>query len=267
MLRLLCALALAAAPVFTSAASTDAATIVRFGEEHLRGKSLQALMTMTIVRPTFTRELKLRVWTSGKTKALVEILQPAKETGIASLRADDQMWNFLPKTDQIVRVPTSLMLQSWMGSDFTNDDLMKMSSLADDYFPRRLREEKGTTVLELTPKPNSPVVWGKILYWARGSDRLPVREEFYDERGRLVRTLVLEEFRQIDDRVVPLRWTISKAGSDEKTTVVYERLLYDRILDDRLFSRDHLKSVAQAGRSETRGWVTQAFLATPRGTR
>jgi outer membrane lipoprotein-sorting protein len=251
-----------AMPCF-GASAPSAEAIVRTGEQQMRGSSTQALMTMKIVRPSFTRELALRVWTRGTKNAMVAILKPAKEKGVTSLRNDSQMWNFLPKTDQIVRVPTSLMLQSWMGSDFTNDDLMKMSSMADDYTHKVLKKEtkdgEKSVLIECLPKPNAPVVWGKILYWARQSDSLPVREEYYDEMGKLVRTMTLQDFQKRDDRVIPTRLTITKADSDEKTTVTYEKILFDRELDDGLFRQDNLKNVSRNGLDTSNGWLSQAM--------
>jgi outer membrane lipoprotein-sorting protein len=236
--------------------------IVRKGQDQMRGASVQALMTMKIVRPSFERELQLRVWTLESKNALVEILKPAKEQGVTSLRAADQMWNFLPKTDQIVRVPTSLMLQSWMGSDFTNDDLMKMSSVADDYSHRLVKNEKRdgheSVLIECTPKRAAAVVWGKILYWARRSDSLPVRQEYYDEKGTLIRTLTLSEFKKMDDRVIPTSLRIEKAnGSGEQTTITYQRILFDRPMEDALFTRDGLKNTSKKGLDLSSGWLTQ----------
>lgn len=242
----------------------DAVSIIQHGESALRGKSAQVVMRMTVKRPTFTRELKLRSWTLGRGHALVEILEPAKEEGIASLRVDDQMWNFLPKTDQTVRVPTSLMLQSWMGSDFTNDDLMKASSLITDYTHKILSREtldgEKAVQIECLPKPNAPVVWGKILYWARVADDLPLKEAYYDESGKLVRTMTLSEFKKMDDRVIPTRLVVTKAENpDESTTVVYEKALYDRSVDEGVFARDRLRRTSQQGRNLAWGWSATAL--------
>jgi outer membrane lipoprotein-sorting protein len=246
-------------------AAVNATEIVSLGEKKMRGESSQVLMTMTISRPDYTRALKVRSWSSGSQKSLVEILQPVKEAGVTSLRAGSEMWNFLPKTDQVVKVPTSLMLQSWMGSDFTNDDLMKLSQLAVDYTHKSLGPKKvdgqNTVLIECTPKPDAPVVWGKLLYWARTEDNLPVREEYYDDRGKLVRTLTLSQFKKMDDRVIPTVLTIAKAESPkEYTTIHYERVLYNREIPDSLFHRDMLKQTSQQGRSLDAGWITTKSL-------
>lgn len=245
-------------------AMKDASSMVRRGEDQLRGRSLQSVMSMRITRPEFTRELRLRSWNLGTDKSLVEILAPVKEAGVTSLRADNQMSNYLPKSDQVIRVPTSLMLQSWMGSDFTNDDLMKVSSLVKDYnhtvSGRETIGKDATVVIDCIPKPNAPVVWGKIRYWARVSDDLPVKQEYYDEKDKLIRTLTLSEFKRMDDRTIPTKLTMQKASdARESTTVVYEKVLYDRVVEDHWFNRDHLRRTSQMGKDLKAEWGTQSL--------
>ncbi len=244
---------------------SEATALIRAAEEHLRGASTQMLMTMVIKRPDFKRVLKLRSWTSGSKNALVEILEPVKEEGVSSLRVDDQMWNYLPKTDQVVRVPTSLMLQSWMGSDFTNDDLMKASSLVRDYEHKIIRTEKllglDTILVECTPKPNAPVVWGKIEYWAIKKNRLPVRQRFYDENKKLVRTIDFSKFKKMDDRVIPTLVTVRKAEAAREYTIVsYEKILYDKKINEGIFSRDDLRTNSQQGKLLAGGWMNQPMV-------
>lgn len=246
-------------------AGDRAKEIIQRGESKLRGMSSQALMTMTVKRADYRRDLKLRSWTSGNAFALVEILDPVKEEGVSSLRKRDQMWNYLPKVDQVVRVPTSLMLQSWMGSDFTNDDLMKSSSLVRDYTHRVAKTDKKarTVLVECTPKPNAAVVWGKVFYWARQRDSLPVKQAYYDDAGVLVRTVWFSKFRKMDDRVIPTVVTIRQANNPhEYTTVKYQKVLYDRALTDDLFNRDRLRTNAQIGKALSRGWVTRPMYRT-----
>lgn len=237
----------------------SATEMVKTGEEIMRGETSQLIMTMSIQRPSYTRNLKVRSWTSGKDKSMVEILEPLKEEGVTSLRVKSDMWNYLPKTDQVVKVPTSLMLQSWMGSDFTNDDLMKLSQLAIDYTHKIIKTEKinyeELVLIECTPKPNAPVVWGKILYWARKKDNLPVKEEYFDEKNKLVRTMTLSEFKKMDDRVIPTTITITKANANqENTTIKYEKVLYNRNIPDSLFLRDSLRRNSQQGKNLEAGW-------------
>lgn len=248
--------------VLTSAsqiyAKMDASTVIRMGERQIRGLSTQAALEMVIKKPNFTRTLELRSWTDGDQKTLVEILKPAKEERISSLRVHQQMWNYLPKTDQVVRVPTSLMLQSWMGSDFTNDDLMKSSSLIRDYNHKIAKTDKQTILIECIAKPKAPVVWGKILYLARVADNLPLRETFYDEKGALVRTLTFDQFQKMDDRVIPTRVTVNVAGvGNQTTTLIYQKILYDRVIDRSIFDKDSLRRSALNGGQLASGWSTK----------
>lgn len=237
----------------------NAKEVITMGEERLRGTSSQSKMKMVIERPSYSRELTLRSWAQGVDKALVEILEPAKESGVASLRVENQMWNYLPKTDQVVRVPTSLMLQSWMGSDFTNDDLMKASSLSRDYRHQiiafqTVNNEK-VVLIECLPLPNAPVVWGKIHHWARLTDYLPVHQKFFDESGRLVRTIDFSHFRKMDDRIIPTQLKVTKTdGPKESTTVSYQKVLFNHEIPDRVFNREEIRYMSQKGKVITAGW-------------
>jgi len=236
--------------------------IVEQGESTLRGLSTQTVMTMKINHESYQRELKLRSWTMGKDKSLVVILQPAKETGVASLRLENQMWNFFPKTEQTIRVPTSVMLQSWMGSDFTNDDLMKLSSLSKDYHHRWVRTEKlgkeKVHLIECLPKPDTPVVWGKIHYWARTTDSLPVKEDYYDEKGKLVRTLTLSAFKKMDDRVIPTVLKIKNTDTPKDETVVtYEKMVFDKKIPNNWFEKERVRNSSQEALNLKSGWSSE----------
>jgi len=241
-------------------AKNEATEIIRRGEQRMRGLSTQAQMEMIVRKADFRRRMEVRAWTSGNQMALVEILVPAKDAGVTSLRRADQMWNYLPKVDQTVRVPVSLMLQPWMGSDFTNDDLMKASSLVRDYTHRIAKRNKKdrTVLIECLPKPDAPVVWGRVYYWARTEDSLPVKQAYYDEAGKLVRTLWFDKFRKMDDRVIPTSVTVRPAGnSNEYTTVLYKRVLYDRELPSSLFDRDRIRQQSEQGLKVSQGWYQQ----------
>ncbi len=246
------------------AAPLSPSDIVRLGEQTMRGESTQVLMTMHITHSDYKRELKLRSWTKGTDKSLVEIIKPFKEEGVISLRLTTDMWNYLPKTDQVIRVPSSMMLQSWMGSDFTNDDLMKMSSLNEDYTHELKGKEKingeETYLIHCTPKKDAPVVWGKLHYWARVSDNLPVKEEFYDDKGVKVRTMTLSSFKKMDDRTIPTVMKIERAENpNESTTVTYEKILYNRDVKNSLFEKDTIRRTSQMGKNTKQGWEEDAL--------
>lgn len=246
------------------AAQVNPSEVVRTGESAMRGESTQVVMTMNITHTDYKRELKLRSWTKGTEKSLVEIIKPLKEEGVVSLRLTVDMWNYLPKTDQVIRVPSSMMLQSWMGSDFTNDDLMKMSSLNTDYTHELKGKEKvdgqETYLIHCTPKKDAPVVWGKIYYWARVTDNLPVKEEFYDDKGVKVRTMTLSSFKKMDDRTIPTVLKIQKADNpNESTTVTYEKILYNRNVQDALFEKDSIRRTSQMGKNLKQGWIEETL--------
>jgi outer membrane lipoprotein-sorting protein len=236
-----CALALGLAA--TAAAQEPAAReIVDRVESLLWGRTVQGEYEMTIRTPRWQRTLVLRAWMERPKRSFIRILAPAKEKGIGSLRIGAEMWNYLPNVERTIKIPPSMMLQPWMGSDFTNDDLVKSSSVIDDYSHQILREEGAAYVLELIPRPDAAVVWGKILYWVRKSDFIPLKEEFYDERGALVRVMTFSEVRAMGGRTIPTKWEIrptDKPGSS--TTLVVRSALYDRRIDPEVFTQRNLQ--------------------------
>ncbi len=212
----------------------------------LWGKTLQGEFEMTIATPRWQRTLTLRAWMERPTRSLVRILAPAKERGIGSLRIGAEMWNFIPKVERTIKIPPSMMLQPWMGSDFTNDDLVKQSSAVDDYTQRILRTETAagapTYVVEAVPKPDAAVVWGKILYWVRKADFMPLKQEYYSERGELIRVLSYSEVRPLGGRTMPTKWEMrphDKPGN--VTTIVVKSALYDQAVEAEVFTQRNLQ--------------------------
>ena len=243
------ALLLALALAFgTSAAAEEpsAREILDRVESLLWGKTVQGEYEMTITTPRWQRTLALRAWMDRPKRSFIRILAPAKEKGIGSLRIGAEMWNYLPNVERTIKIPPSMMLQPWMGSDFTNDDLVKSSSLIDDYTQRILREESASGasayVLELIPKPDAAVVWGKILYWVRKNDLIPLKEEFYSERGELVRTMTFSEVRPVGGRAIPTKWQIRPSDKPgNSTTIRVESAVYDRPIDAEVFTQRNLQ--------------------------
>ena len=208
----------------------------------LWGKTVQGEYEMTIATPRWQRALELRAWMERPRLSFIRILAPAKEKGIGSLRIGAEMWNYLPNVERTIKIPPSMMLQPWMGSDFTNDDLVKSSSVVDDYTHKILREEGGAWVLELIPKPDAAVVWGKLLYWVRKTDFIPLKEEFYDERGALVRTMTFSEVKPMGGRTIPTRWEIRPADKPgNSTSIVVKSAVYDRGIDPETFTQRNLQ--------------------------
>jgi len=215
-------------------------------DDLFRGRSSRGRMTMTVRTANYQRALTLEFWNKGKEKSLVRILDPQKERGTATLRAGQDVWNWLPKVGRVVKVPSSMMGGNWMGSHFTNDDLVKQSRMADDFTHQQTFEgtRDGQAVIELTltPRPDAAVVWGKVVVTVRGTDLLPLAIAYFDEDGKLARTLRFSEFRTLGGRTVPAKLTVTPiAPAGESTEVAYQDLQFDVPLDDALFSIQNLQ--------------------------
>jgi len=228
------------------AQSSEGREILDKVEKLLWGSTVQGEYEMTIVTPRWQRTLGLRLWMDRPRRSFVRIISPAKEAGIGSLRIGTEMWNYLPNVERIVKIPPSMMLQPWMGSDFTNDDLVKESSILDDYTHKVIATVQldGAAVVqvEAVPKPDAAVVWGRIVYWVRRADTMPLKQEFFSERGERVRVLAFSDIRQVGGRILPTRWEMrpdAKPGSS--TTVVLKEATFDRPVDDELFSQRNLQ--------------------------
>ncbi len=163
------------------ASELNATDIVRHSDDLMRGDSRSGTYSMKIITSRWERELTLLVRSQGRDKMFIRILSPAKEVGIGTLRIKNEMWNYLPTVEKTIKIPPSMMLRPWMGSDFANDDLVKESSIVNDYTHKIIGHEdiNGDAVLkiELTPKPDAPVIWGKLYQWIRTKDFVPIKEE------------------------------------------------------------------------------------------
>ena len=223
----------------------DARTVVDRAESALWGRTLQSDLTMTVTTPRWTRTLELAVWIERPRRSFIRILAPAKEAGIGSLRIGSEMWNYLPNVERTIKIPPSMMLQPWMGSDFTNDDLVKESSRIDDYTHRIIAVDTAAGasvyVVESVPRPDAAVVWGRLVMRVRRSDFLPVSEEFYDERGTLIRAMTFSNIRAIGGRTIPTKWEmrpVAKPGN--VTTVVMKRATFDAPIAPDVFTQRNL---------------------------
>ena len=240
--------ALGAPPARAATQEPTAQQVVDRAESALWGKTLQSQLTMTVTTPRWTRRLELAAWIERPRRSFVRILAPAKEAGIGSLRIGAEMWNYLPTVERTIKIPPSMMLQPWMGSDFTNDDLVKESSRLDDYTHRIVATDTADTtagvpvyVIESIPKPDAAVVWGRIVMRVRRSDFLATREEFYDERGTVVRVLTFSDIRGLGGRTIPTKWEMRRTGKPGNvTTVVMTRATYDAPIDGEVFTQRNL---------------------------
>jgi outer membrane lipoprotein-sorting protein len=214
----------------------------------LRGNSSVGTMAMEIQSTHWKRTLKTKVWSKGTDRALILILEPAKESGTATLKSGDNIWNYLPKVERVIKIPTSMMMGSWMGSHFTNDDLVKESRMIRDYTIAVSfeGEREGTAIWEftLTPLPDAAVVWGKILLEVRQEDLMPTWQRYFDEEGKLVRTLTFSDYHQVDGRLIPTTMTMRPVDEpDEYTLVAYRDLHFDVPLEDDFFSLRRLRNL------------------------
>ena len=214
-------------------------------EALLWADTMRGEFEMRITTPRWERTLALRIWMDRPKRSFVRVLSPAKEAGIGSLRIGNEMWNYLPAVERTIKIPPSMMLQPWMGSDFTNDDLVKQSSAIDDYVQRVAGEESldGRPVwrIEAVPKPDAPVVWGRIVYWIR-KDSIPMKQEYYSDRGELTRVMTFTDVRPIGGRSIPTRWEMKPLGKPGNVTVITVKdAEFNRPVDEDIFTQRNLQ--------------------------
>jgi len=230
-------------------ADTSPTEIVTRAENQLWGKTLSGNVDMIITTPTWSKTVSLQMSMDRPTKSFIRITAPAKDGGISSLRIASEMWNYMPAIERTIKIPPSMMLQPWLGSDFTNDDLVKESSITNDYTHSLLGEKSvdgnDAYQIEAMPKPQAAVVWGKLIYTIRKSDFVPLSLEYFDERGERIRMLTYSDIRTVDGRLIPTRWEMQPLNKPGKmTTIVIKSMLYNRPISADIFS---LRNLNQKG--------------------
>jgi hypothetical protein len=233
----------------TAAAQTspqEASEIVRHVDDLLRGESSHGKVRMEVVTERWTRTMEMEMWSLGQDYSLVRVLSPSREAGTATLKVDRDIWNYLPRVDRTIKVPGSGMGGSWMGSHFTYDDLVRESSMVDDYEIEVSfeGERDGTEIWEFTlvPLPEAPVVWGRLELEVRKSDRMPLESRYFDDRGELARTMTFSNFRTMDGRLVPTELSMRPEDKpEERTTLLYEDLEFETGLSESFFSLQRLR--------------------------
>ncbi len=211
-----------------------------------RGDTSQAIMSMTVKTRRYERTMSMEAWSRGKDNSLVLIREPITDRGIATLKVKESIWNYLPKINRVTKVPASMMSGSWMGSHFTNDDLVKESTYIDDYDSTISfeGERDGRLVYEVTsiPKEDAAVVWGKVVMTIRQDNFAPIHAVYFDEEGVQVRIMDFDRIEEVDGRAIPMRMTlIPEDKPGESTVVVYEKIAFGMELDDNFFSLRNLK--------------------------
>jgi len=226
----------------------NATEIIEKVDAKMRGESSHSEMSMTIVRPDWSREISMKGWSLGTEYSLILITAPARDQGTAFLKRENEIWNWQPTIDRVVKLPPSMMTQSWMGSDFTNDDLVQESSIVKDY----THFLKGDTViggydswkLQLIPKEDAAVVWGKVDIYVAKEDYIELLIKYYDEDGYLINTLVLSEIKEMGDRVIPTKLEMIPAENpDQKTVIQYEAIEFNVDLSEDFFSMRNMKRI------------------------
>jgi len=225
----------------TLAFGQTAKEIVTKAENSIKGKTSHAKIEMTVVTPDYSRTLKMESWWVGNKKALIVIKEPRRERGNKTLKIGNEMWSYLANTETTIKIPPSMMLQSWNGSDFTNDDLVRESNIQRDYKLTLVGNDTLNGIkcwkIEGIPHPDAPVVWGKILYWVRQKDYLPAKVEYYDEKGNLKRYMIFESIKRMGGRKIPTVWKmINMVKKGHSTSFKLISIEFDKHIPDRIFS-------------------------------
>lgn len=222
--------------------------IIEKADRNIQGESSISKMTMTIKRPAWERTIGFKNWANGKDYALTLVTEPAREKGQTFLKRGNDMWNYIPSIGRLIKLPPSMMSQGWMGSDYTNDDILNESSLVDDYQHELTKKEEfqGTECYQITmiPLEESNIVWGKIITWVSTKDFLFLKSAYYDENGELVRTETGSDVKEMDGRRIPTRLEVIPADEpDNRTIVIIQSIDFNVSLDDGFFSQQNMKIV------------------------
>ena len=232
--------------IISSAQSAE--DIIRMADEKYRGKSSYSEMTIEIIRPKWSKQMKIKGWSEGTKYSVSIVTSPAKEKGTVFLMRDKEVWNYMPTIDRTIKFPPSMMLQNWMGTDLTNDDLVKQSSILEDYTHKIIGEElmEGYTcwVIELTPKEDAPVVWGKVLIWVENNDFMMLRTDYYDEDDFLVNQMIGSEIKEFSGKKLPSKLRVIPVNDEgQETILIYDKLEFDIKISDQYFTTNYMKRI------------------------
>ncbi|MCB0696365.1 MAG: outer membrane lipoprotein-sorting protein [Chitinophagales bacterium] len=214
----------------------------------MNGITSKSTATMSVVRPKWTRSISMRSWSLGNDYNMILITSPAKDKGQTFLKRENEMWNWIPTISRIVRIPPSMMGQSWMGSDFTNNDLVKRNSLVNDYEHTLAEGETiegyKTYKITLTPKKDAAVIWGRIILYIAKKEHFILKGEYYDESGTLVNLETQTNIKHFTDRDLPSKLTIVPVKEKGKKTVLeFEQIEFNVSIKKDFFSQQNMKSL------------------------
>ncbi|NNL21985.1 MAG: outer membrane lipoprotein-sorting protein [Ignavibacteriaceae bacterium] len=226
----------------------DAKEIIEKSDELIKSKSSYAEFSMEVIKTDWSRSFGMKSWALEPDYAIIYVTEPARDKGTVTLKRKKEVWNWIPSAQKVIKIPPSMMLQSWMGSDFTNDDLVKESSVVNDYTHTVLKEEMfdgyECYVIESIPKENAGVVWGKLLTWISKEYYFAIKTEFYDEDEFLVKKYIGSEIKKMDGRTFPTHWEmIPEDKPGEKTTFTYLKIQFNYPVKDSFFAEKNMKRV------------------------
>lgn len=227
---------------------TDANTIIKKSSENRYGDMSLGKMKMEVVRPKYTRSIEMKNWTLGNDYSLVLITAPAREQGQVFLKRKKEMWNYIPKISRMVKLPPSMMSQGWMGSDYSNDDIINQNSLIDNYIHKIIGSEKieefDCYKIESIPKEAAQVVWGKKISWISKEDFFVLKTTSYDEDGSLLRTELASDIKTFGKHKLPSKFTIIPADKPEnKTIFTILEMDFEIKLTEDFFTQANMKRV------------------------
>lgn len=230
------------------AQADSASEIITKADLKMRGQSSYTEMTMQIVRPSWTRSMSMKAWTKEQNYSLVLVTAPAQDKGSSSLKRFKEMWNWVPNIERIIKIAPSMLGQSWMGSDFTNDDLINQSSIVVDYTHKLIKEEvfdkAPCWVVEATPKPNAPVVWGKQVIWISKGEYNMRKVEYYDEFEDLINTMSTFDVKILGGRKIPARQEMQPEDKpDQKTVLLYHKAQFNFDIPTDFFSQKNMRDL------------------------
>lgn len=222
--------------------ANEAQEIVKKLDQNMRGTTIYIELSMKVVSASHERTIKLENYAQGNEKSFVKITYPPRERGITFLSLENQMWQYVPNIERIIKIPPSMMLQKWMGSDISNDDIVKQSSLVDDYTAEVISKKGDITTLRLTPKPDAAVVWGKIDLEIDTNTYTSQKDTYYDEDGKIVRYFYYKDVKKIGKYFIPMYWKIQPYDKkDQYTEIVLENVKYDIDIPQEYFTKSALK--------------------------
>ncbi|MCF8303561.1 MAG: outer membrane lipoprotein-sorting protein [Bacteroidales bacterium] len=223
--------------------------ILQQAEDQWQGEeSSQGDMTMKIIRAEWERTIEMKMWIKGRLFSLTLITAPANERGQTFLKRDDNMWHWMPSINRMIKIPPSMMSQGWMGSDYTNNDILKESSIVVDYHHSIIGEETindhNCWKLKLVPKEDAAVVWGKVIKYIDKQHFMQLKSEYYNEDDELIRTEKASDIEMMDGRKIPTKIEIipqNEAG--KKTVIMVDNMKFNKDIPDGFFSQQNMKRV------------------------